>query len=254
MAHIHRPFARGCGGEPPCGAVRAPVPAPGRAQRRACGADAEELELDSDEEKEAAKAKGKKKSAKKSANRISDNFVNGFDIVPRASVLAAKHVLKDLLALQMDESTLEQSAARPAAPARVRTRLSAVAALLIRDANRTRRCSQCSPATQVQIVQNGEPTVRYTDDLKPLNFYHLERGSTWDSVIVTKKPGSELERIDLTRQGLISDHIAGRYVSRLRVAQVQQSFDQERRTRPASLRPGLRRRKLVPPLRVAPSR
>merc|ERR1719238_2624804 len=41
----------------------------------------------------------------KRANRISLNFVNGFDIVPRASVLAAKHVLNDLLDMQADEAT-----------------------------------------------------------------------------------------------------------------------------------------------------
>ena len=38
------------------------------------------------------------------ANRISLNFVNGFDIVPRASVLAAKHVGRDLLEKRADEA------------------------------------------------------------------------------------------------------------------------------------------------------
>merc|ERR1719353_2231779 len=50
------------------------------------------------------------------ANRITLNFVNGFDIVPRASVLAAKHVLNDLLDLQAAEATSE----RPERPARFR--------------------------------------------------------------------------------------------------------------------------------------
>jgi hypothetical protein len=109
----------------------------------------------------------------------------------------------------------------------------------------------------VQIVQNGAPTVRYTDDLKPLDFYHIERQSPWSEsgAVVTKKPGSELERIDLTRHGLISDHIAGRYISRLRSAEVQQSLrDRGRRIGDAFSRAGLRRRKLDPPLKVASSR
>ena len=38
------------------------------------------------------------------ANRISLNFVNGYDIVPRASVLAAKHVGRDLLEKRADEA------------------------------------------------------------------------------------------------------------------------------------------------------
>jgi pimeloyl-ACP methyl ester carboxylesterase len=187
------------------------------------------------------------------ANRISTNFVNGFDIVPRASVLAAKHVLQDLLALQADESVgLPARTATP--PPRMRARLMA---MLIRDANRTRQCRHCSQATQVQIVQNGESTLRYTDDLKPLDFYHIERGLPWSDsrAVVTKKPGSELERIELTRHGLISDHIAGKYISRLRTAEVQQSLrDRGRRIGDAFSRAGLRRRKLDPPLKVVSSR
>jgi hypothetical protein len=90
--------------------------------------------------------------------------------------------------------------------------------------------------------------VRIAADLKPLDFYHLERGSAWsDSSFVTKKAGSELERIDLTRHGLISDHIAGRYIDQLRAVKVQQSLG----NRQGRIRPGLLRRKLVPPLRVA---
>jgi pimeloyl-ACP methyl ester carboxylesterase len=183
------------------------------------------------------------------ANRITTNFVNGFDIVPRASVLAAKHAMKDLSDLQADESMSETRTARKTrSPRPMRERL---ISMLIRDANRTRRCS-CSHATQVQVTQNGAETVRYTDALQPLNFYHLERGSTWsDSTVVSKKPGSELERIDLTQHGLISDHIAGRYVARLRAAQVQQSLDDRaKRIGVTFPRPGLRRR----PLKAASSR
>merc|ERR1719238_1527615 len=97
------------------------------------------------------------------ANRISLNFVNGFDIVPRASVMAAKHLVKDLLDLQADESVAERRAARAARPTRLRERL---IGMLIRDANRTRNRPL---ATQVEIVQNGAQTLRYTDDLQPLD-------------------------------------------------------------------------------------
>ena len=59
--------------------------------------------------------------------------------------------------------------------------------MLIRDANRTRPCECERKATEVRIVQNGQETVRIAADLKPLDFYHLERGSTWsDSSFVTK--------------------------------------------------------------------
>jgi hypothetical protein len=128
--------------------------------------------------------------------------------------------------------------------------------MIIRDANRTRHCSRCSPDTQVQIVQNGARTERYTSDLAPLDFYHIEHGSVGTSV-VTKKPGSELESIDLTRHGLISDHIAGRYVAWLRAGLMQRALDDRLPLKPRRIgaalfeRPGLRRRKLDPPLQVA---
>ncbi len=48
--------------------------------------------------------------------------------------------------------------------------------MLIRDANRTRPCECERKATEVRIVQNGQETVRIAADLKPLDFYHLERG------------------------------------------------------------------------------
>jgi pimeloyl-ACP methyl ester carboxylesterase len=192
----------------------------------------------------------------KRANRITSNFVNGFDIVPRASVLGAKHILKDLLAMQAEEAASERQEMRAtySRPAFRPQRFGRLMAKLIRDANRTRPCPRCSAATQVHIVQNGEETVRYTDDLKPLDFYHIERSSTWgeSSTVVTKKPGKDLERIDLTRHGLISDHIAQSYITRLRDAAAQESFvERKRRIRDAFRRPGLRRRNLDPPLPVA---
>jgi pimeloyl-ACP methyl ester carboxylesterase len=183
---------------------------------------------------------GMSPSLARRANRISLNFVNGFDIVPRASVLAAKHVGRDLLEKRADEAL-----PKPSAPPQ---RFSRILSMLIRDANRTRPCECERKATEVRIVQNGQETVRIAADLKPLDFYHLERGSTWsDSSFVTKKAGSELERIDLTRHGLISDHIAGRYIDQLRAVKVQQSLG----NRQGRIRPGLLRRKLVPPLTVA---
>jgi pimeloyl-ACP methyl ester carboxylesterase len=208
-------------------------------------------------------------SLAKRANRISLNFVNGFDIVPRASVLAAKHVLNDLLDLQAAEATSERPG-RPASFFRTEQpqRFGRLMAKLIRDANRTRTtqpCPHCSAATQVHIVQNGEDTLRYATSLKPLDFYHIEhltpdaaRGNgVWGDggAVVRKRSGSELERIDLTRHGLISDHIAGRYISRLRDAVAQESVgERKRRIGAAFPRGGWRRRKLVPPLQVASSR
>jgi pimeloyl-ACP methyl ester carboxylesterase len=191
----------------------------------------------------------------KRANRISLNFVNGFDIVPRASVLAAKHVLQDLLDMQADEATAERLGPRFTSPqVRQPQRFGRLMAMLIRDANRTRQCPKCSAATQVHIMQSGEDTLRYTDDLKPLDFYHIERGSIGSGTVVTKKPGSELERIDLTRHGLISDHIAGRYLSKLREALVQESLGERKRSIGASFpRAGLWRRKAIPSLQLASS-
>jgi len=177
------------------------------------------------------------------ANRICLNFVNGFDIVPRASVLAAKQVLRDVLDLRADESTSKTQSANGTQAARRRVRMMATApAMLILFATRTR---QCFRATQVQIMQQGAQTARYTVDLQPLDYYHIERGPNRSDrrAVVSKKPGSELERIDLTWHGLISDHIAGSYISELQAALGQQSLeDRENRIGAAFRRASFKRR------------
>jgi pimeloyl-ACP methyl ester carboxylesterase len=126
------------------------------------------------------------------ANKICTNLVNSHDIVPRASIMAAQRLLKDLLELRDNEPVVGQM-----------PRFERMAYAMLKDVQR-----------EEVVVQNGHETIRTAGPLAPLDFHHIEE--TASGFVMSKKPGYQLAELDLTRTGMVSDHIGARYISRLK--------------------------------------